>query len=350
MPSKAALARRAGLMPVTVSDLVLARRRSGRGFRYLDADGATIRDPSVVQRLASLAVPPAYSEVRYASDPRAHLQAIGRDAAGRLQYRYHSGWETVREWLKAKRLAQFAAVLPKVRRAIGRDLAAPAPGRRFALAAVVELVALTAIRAGGEAYAKERGTRGAATLAKSNVTIDGERVTLRFKAKGGKVQVREVCMPRFAQVMTQLKALPGRRLFQYRDAEGGVRAVRAADVNAYLKEVSGASISLKDFRTLVASAGVLETLAATVPASSARQRRAQILDAVRAAAQDLANTPTVCRKSYVHGTIVTAFEDGALERFAKTLRGCRSELKRAQVLADILAQARIRPAEGAAIA
>ncbi|WP_348933369.1 DNA topoisomerase IB [Aquabacter sp. CN5-332] len=345
MPGRAALARRAGLTPVSPEALTLARRKAGKGFSYRDAKGGPIRDPALVQRLAALAVPPAYEDVRYAADPRAHLQAVGRDAAGRLQYRYHPDWEKVREWVKAKRLARFAQALPRLRRRIGRDLASKEPTRAFALAAMVELVALTSIRAGGEAYAKERGTRGASTLMKSNVTIEGERVILRFKAKGGQMQTREVCTARFADVMSRLKALPGRRLFQYRGADGDLHAVRAADVNLYLKEISGAPISLKDFRTLVASAGVLETLAATVPAGSARQRRAQVLAAVREAAEELANTPTVCRKSYVHSAVVTAFEDGALERFSKILRGCRSELKRAQVLADIVAQARLEPAE-----
>ncbi len=348
MPGPAALARKAGLRAVSPEALILTRRKAGKGFSYRDGKGEPIRDSVLLERLAALAVPPAYEDVRYAEDPRAHLQAVGRDAAGRLQYRYHPDWEKVREWVKAKRLARFAQALPKVRRRVARDLAAPEPTRAFTLAAVVELVALTSIRAGGETYARERGTRGATTLTKGNIKIEGEKVSLRFKAKGGQMQERDVCMKRFADVMARLKALPGRRLFQYRGDDGALRAVRAADVNAYLKEISGAPISLKDFRTLVASAGVLETLAATVPAESARQRRAQVLAAVRQAAEELANTPTVCRKSYVHSAVVTAFEDGALERFSKVLRGCRSEFKRAQVLADIVAQTRLTPTEPAA--
>lgn len=340
LPSLKTLAARAGLVLLTPEDLTLTRRRAGRGFSYRDADGRPIRDPDVLRRLASLAVPPAYAEVRYAADPCGHLQAIGRDAAGRLQYRYHPDWEKVREWRKARRLAAFARALPKVRRVIGRDLGAGAPTRRFTLAAVVELVALTAIRAGGEAYARN-GTRGAATLLKSNVRLEDGKVILRFRAKGGQPQVREICVPRVVEVVRTLMALPGRRLFQYRAADGAICLVRAGDVNAYLKQAAGAAISLKDFRTLVASASVLETLAATVPASSARARRRQVLDAVRAAAEELANTPAVCRRSYVHGAIVTAFEDGALKRFAGLLRGCRSPARRAEVLADLMTRARL---------
>lgn len=348
LPSIKTLATRAGLILLRPEDLTLTRRRAGTGFSYRDAEGKPIRDREVLARLASLAVPPAYEEVRFSAYPRGHLQAIGRDAAGRVQYRYHPDWEKVREWRKAKRLATFARALPKVRRAVGRDLSGGAPTRRFALAAVVELVALTCIRAGGETYARN-GTRGAATLLKSNVKLEEGRVVLKFRAKGGQPQMREICVPRVVTIIETLKTLPGRRLFQWRESDGSIRMVRASDVNAYLKEVSGAAISLKDFRTLVASASVLETLAATVPATSARARRKQVLEAVREAAVELANTPAVCRRSYVHGAIVTAFEDGVLKRFSSLLKGCRSATRRAEVLADLMARARLdlAPAEPA---
>ncbi|MGU3496793.1 DNA topoisomerase IB [Xanthobacteraceae bacterium A53D] len=349
MSSLARLAARCNLALATPDDLTWARRKAGTGFSYRDEKNKPIKDKDTLQRLASLAVPPAYAEVRYAPDPRAHLQAVGRDAAGRLQYRYHADWEHVRELRKARRLAKLAEALPKLRRAIGRHLAAEAETKDFALAAVVELVALTAMRAGGENYAKEHGTRGATTLMKSNLTLEGDsRAILRFKAKGGQAVTKEICLPRFVAVLARFKALPGRRLFQYRGSDGALHPVRASEVNAFLKEASGAPISLKDFRTLVASAGVLETLAQTIPAGSARARRAQVLAAVREAAEELANTPTVCRKSYVHATVVTAFEDGALERFSRLLKGCRSPQKRAEVLARIVARAKLDVAETAA--
>ncbi|GGF64435.1 DNA topoisomerase I [Azorhizobium oxalatiphilum] len=353
MPSAALtrLARKCDLVLVTPEDLTWARRKAGKGFSYRNDKGRPIKDAAIVQRLASLAVPPAYGDVRYAPDPRAHLQAVGRDAAGRLQYRYHPDWEKVREWRKAKRLAKLAAALPKIRRTLSRHLATEEVSKDFALAAVVELVALTAIRAGSETYAKEHGTRGATTLLKSHVRIEDEaKAVLAFTAKGGVRVEKEVCMPRFVAVLQRLKALPGRRLFQYRGADGALHPVRAGEVNAFLKEMSGAPISLKDFRTLVASAGVLETLAQTIPAGSARARRAQVLEAVRTAAEELANTPTVCRKSYVHATVVTAFEEGTLERFARLLKGCRSPQKRAEVLAQIVARTRLEAADAAGVA
>lgn len=336
------LARQCRLTLVTPDHLTFSRRKAGTGFSYRDADGKPIRDADILARLAALAVPPAYQDVRYAADPRAHLQAVGRDAAGRLQYRYHPDWEQVRELTKARRLAKLAQALPAIRSQVSRALARSEMDKDFVLAAVVELVALTAMRAGGEAYAKANGTRGATTLLKSNVQLEGDaQAILRFKAKGGQAVTKAICVPRFVAVLARLKQTPGRRLFQYADAAGVLRPVRASEVNAFLKRMSGAPISLKDFRTLVASAGVLETLAQTIPAGSARQRRSQVLAAVRDAAETLANTPTVCAKSYVHASVVTAFEAGALSRFAATLRGCRSPVKRAEVLARIVASARL---------
>jgi DNA topoisomerase I len=335
----AALARRLRLRLVRADALSIQRRRRGKGWSYLDPDGHIIRDPAIVKRLASLAVPPAYANVLYSSDPRAHLQAVGRDAAGRLQYRYHPDWEKVREMRKARRLAQLADVLPRIRRSIAQHLAAGAPTREFVLSAVIELVARSAIRPGSEEYARMRGTRGAATLLKSNVTIYGESITLSFRAKGGKPVVKEFEAPTLASAIATLRALPGRRLFQYRTDDGAVRHVTAREVNAFLRETAGAPISLKDFRTLLASASALEALARTAPAASQRRRRSQVLEAVRGVANDLANTPAICRKSYVHATVVAAFEDGVLERFADTLKSCRSPTRRAQVLAQIITAA-----------
>jgi DNA topoisomerase-1 len=337
--SAAAQAKRLGLHLAGVESLSIRRRRCGKGWCYLDAGQRVIRDRATVRRLARLAVPPAYEEVLYAADPAAHLQAVGRDAAGRLQYRYHPEWEKVREMRKARRLARLADVLPRIRRSIAQHLAGDAPTREFACAAVIELVARSAIRPGNESYARLRGTRGAATLLKSNVALYGETITLTFRSKGGKVIVKEIAAARLAGALAVLRELPGRRLFQHRAESGELRHVTARDVNAFLRELAGVRISLKDFRTLLASASVLEALARAEPAVSQRGRRRQVLDAVRAAADTLTNTPAICRKSYVHETVVAAFEDGVLERFSETLKGCRSPTRRAQVLAQIIAQA-----------
>ena len=267
------------------------------------------------------------------------MQAIGcRFLEGRLQYRYHPGWERVREIRKARRLAGLADALPRIHRSLSRHLAASEPTRQFAFAAVIDLVARTAIRPGGENYARLRGTRGAATLLKSNVSIYGETITLTFRGKGGKKIIKEFTAPRLARVIVLLQQLPGRRLFQYRAENGDLRHVTARDVNAFLREIAGMRISLKDFRTLLASASVFEILARAEPGASASESAAsRVLEAVRIAATDLANTPAICRKSYVHRAVVAAFEDGVLERFSEALRHCRSATRRAQMLTEIIA-------------
>jgi DNA topoisomerase I len=331
------LAKRLGLHLVTTEALTISRRRRGKGFAYFRPDGSQIRNKQEIQRLASLAVPPAYHDVRHAEDSSAHLQAVGRDDDGRLQYRYHAAWEQVREMQKARRLERLVDVLPKIRRSIAQHLASTEVSREMALAAVIELVARSGIRTGTESYARIRGTRGAATLLKSNVSMGKGTVSLCFRAKGGKQIRKEFDAPRLAEAVEMLCKLPGRRLFQYRNGDGVVRTVTAREVNAFLREIAGVKISLKDFRTLLASAAVLETLARQAPAASARARRRQVLEAVREVAEDLHNTPTVCRRSYVHDTVVSAFEDGVLESFADVLKNNRSALRREQLLAKVVA-------------
>jgi DNA topoisomerase-1 len=239
-----ALAREKGLTIVGPDALTIRRRRCGAGFTFRLPSGAVLRNRSDIARLKALAVPPAYADVRFAADPSAHLQAVGTDAAGRLQYRYHPRWTEVREALKARRLAGLARSLPDIERAVARALHGETVDASFVLAAVVRLVSLTAIRAGGEAYAREHGTRGATTLLKSNVKVTDAAVMLQFKAKGGKAVSKEVRDGRLCAAVAALLLLPGRRLFQYRDAEGVLHAVRASDVNAFLCSIAGRRISL----------------------------------------------------------------------------------------------------------
>ncbi|WP_428032003.1 DNA topoisomerase IB [Ancylobacter sp.] len=335
------LARRFDLTIASPADLPLRRRKRGRGFGYEMADGTPIVDPETLSRLRSLAVPPAYAKVRFAADPRAHLQAVGEDAAGRVQYRYHPDWTLVRETLKAQRLSGLSQALPAIQRAVRRGLRRPASDRGFALAAVVQLVTLTAIRAGSEQYAQDHGTRGATTLLKSHLTIDGDTVTLAFTGKGGKAIRKQAKDKALAEALTRLKALPGARLFKYRGDDGALHPVRAGDVNVFLKEVSGHDISLKDFRTLTASLGVLDQLGRMVPEGSERARRRQIREAIAPLADELANTLTVCRTSYVHDSVIAAFEAG---RLAKAAQPARSPTARMQLLARLLRSKNCRPA------
>jgi len=334
-----ALAREMGLKLGDQNELTIRRIKRGKAYSFVRANGTQIKHLGTIKRLNSMAMPPAYVEVRYSPDPASHLQAVGVDAAGRLQYRYHADWEKVREQRKAHRLSKLVAALPKIRRNVSAHLSGDEPTREFALSAVIELIARTAIRPGNESYARLNGTRGATTLLKSNVAIDDDSIVLTFKAKGGKAVRKECDAAKLVRAIGILRGVPGKRMFQYRDNSGTVRAVSTTQVNAFLREIAGIKISLKDFRTLMASAVVLESLSRITPATSERGRRKQVLEAVRAAADELSNTPAICRKSYVHDTIVTAFEDGILERFAATMKGYRSQSKREQLLAQVVAAA-----------
>ena len=330
------LAQQLGLILGDQNQLTIRRIRRGKGYSFIRANGTLIRHAGTIRRLNRMAVPPAYRQVRYSPDPNSHLQAVGIDAAGRLQYRYHADWEKVREQRKAHRLAKLVAALPKIRRQVSMHLAGEEPTREFALSAVIELIARTAIRPGNESYARLNGTRGATTLLKSNVTLEEDSFLLTFKAKGGKAVRKECKAAKLVRAIGILRGLPGKRMFQYRDSNSVVRGVSTTSVNAFLREIAGIKISLKDFRTLMASAVVLESLSRITPAASQRGRKRQVLEAIRSAADQLSNTPAICRKSYVHDTIVTAFEDGILERFAATMKGQRSQKRREQLLAQVV--------------
>ncbi|HEX3429479.1 MAG TPA: hypothetical protein VHT03_01220 [Rhizomicrobium sp.] len=334
------LAKKLGLHIVKPDALTIRRMREGEGWVYTNARRRRIKDPRIVSRLNKLAVPPAYEDVRYASNPRAHLQAIGRDAAGRLQYRYHPDWEKIRDIRKAQRLIGLVEVLPKIRRALQARLNEKTVTREFALAAMIELIAASAIRSGSEEYARLHRTRGAATLLKSNVrTNGGDTVVLSFRAKGGKPVRKTIVDAKLCAAISRLREIPGLRLFQYRSEDGTVRALSAPDANACLKEIADCPISLKDFRTLCATAEAMETLAAIEPAETPRGRKKQILEAIRSAARKLENTPAICRKSYVHPAVVTAFEAGALKEFADALKRARSDKPVQEAVGAVLLEA-----------
>ncbi len=336
IPSPRAVAKRLGLRKTKSEHLCICRQRRGSGWVYTNGKGRAIHDKATIRRLNRLAVPPAYREVLFANDPAVHLQAVGRDAAGRMQYRYHPAWDKVREVRKARRLVRLARELPRIKRSLAIHLKASEPKREFAAAAVVELVANSAIRAGCEDYARLHRTRGATTLLKSNVTVGARKITLDFRAKGGKQTRKELEAQSLAKALRRLLKLPGKRLFQYQTQDGEIRPIDVREVNAFLHEITGGATSLKDFRTLLACERTLDRLAATEPAKSERQCRKQIAKAVALAADDLANTPAVARKSYVHGAILRAFERGVLKRFSQRLKSARSRTGRARMLAEII--------------
>jgi DNA topoisomerase-1 len=229
--------RLAGLERATPIQLNIRRVRRANGFAYLKPNGQVLKSGQVIRRLSRLVVPPAYRDAMFTSNPRAHIQAIGRDAAGRLQYRYHPDWERVRELRKARRLAKLIQLLPTIRRAVAKQLRERNLTQEFALAAVVDLIAVTALRPGSEAYAKAHGTRGAATLLKKNVLVEGDKITLRFRGKGSKQVDKQFHSQRIATAIKRLRQLPGPRLFQYVSQTGKVVRVRRRDANAYICEL-----------------------------------------------------------------------------------------------------------------
>ena len=313
--------------------LTIQRRRCGSGFSYHGKNGRRISDPRIVKRLARLAMPPAYVDVIYAADALAPLQAMGRDAAGRWQYRYHPEREKQRERRKTRHIVRLIGALPRIRRHVTMTLSTRKPTREFAMAAAVALIDATGIRSGSSRHARLSGARGAVTLLKSSLQISGRSITLKFKAKGGKQVVKEVHAPRLVPAFKVLQRLPGRRLFAYEDA-GEIRTIRVRDVNAFLCGVASCKVSLKDFRTLRASMQVAKALARTERAESQRTRKRQMKEAIQAAADDLANTVAICRKSYVHEAVIDAFENGTLNGHGKSSNGKPAPAQ--QILADVV--------------
>ena len=325
--------------PPSADSLTISRRVCGRGFSYHGKNGRRIRDPRVIARLASLAVPPAYVDVVYASDESAPLQAMGRDAAGRWQYRYHPDRVKMRERRKTRHLVRLLEALPRIRRHVTSVLATRKPTREFAMAAAIALIDATGIRSGTSRHARLSGARGAVTLLKSNVEINGHSIKLKFKAKGGKQVVKDVHAPRLVPAIKVLQRLPGRRMFLYQDADQ-VRAIRTREVNAFLCDMASCNISCKDFRTLRASMNVVEALLRTDRAEGPTRRKRQVKQAIQVAADDLTNTVTICRKSYVHEAVVEAFEQGKLSGVKKSSSGRYPPAR--QILAEVVNAQEVR--------
>lgn len=301
------------LVEVTRDALTIIRRRQGKGFCYLAADGTVISDPEVKARLRSLGIPPAWQDVRIAPDPFAHLQATGRDEAGRLQYIYHSLWEERRTSRKQNHLALLSTALPRVRRRVSRDLDAETGSQVLALAIAVALIDRTAMRIGRERYLKTSGTRGAGTLYSRDVRVAGNSVKVSFPAKSGKQASYEISDKRLVDAIARIKTLTGRRLLVYRDEAGTIRPITGEMINAYLRSIADAPVTAKDFRTLHASALAAEALAELPPAATQSARKRQIASVTKKVAEFLRNTPAISRKSYIAPCLFRLFDDGQLQ-------------------------------------
>jgi DNA topoisomerase-1 len=283
------------------------RQRLGRGFVYRDVDGALLRDARTLQRIRSLAIPPAYRQVWICRDPRGHLQATGVDARGRKQYRYHPAWRASRDRAKFGHLAAFARALPRLRRRIRRDLLAPGLGHDKVLAAVVLLLEETLIRVGNQRYARENRHYGLTTLRNHHVELHGAHLRFHFVGKSGVGRMAELDDRRLARVVRGLQELPGQRLFQFRDSAGTIHPITSGDVNAYLRRAMRGDFSAKDFRTWAATVFCAVALVQAHQASASRPTAAELARAIRRVAQRLGNTPAVCRKCYVHPRVIEGY-------------------------------------------
>lgn len=290
----------------------LSRRRSGKGFLYLDKAGAVIRDPRTLDRIRALAVPPAWTEVWICPRASGHIQAVGRDARGRKQYRYHPEWSRHASESKFERLTAFARALPRLRARVDADLGRRGVTRDKVLATLVRLLEITLIRVGNAEYARQNRSYGLTTLHKRHLEIDGAALTFAFRGKSGierEVRVRD---RRLATVVRSLQDLPGQQLFKYRDAEGDLHAITSDDVNAYIRDAMGEAFSAKDFRTWAGTVSAARVLHDAEPPSSPGDAKRRVAVCIRAVAGLLGNTPTVCRASYVHPRVLDLYEAGAL--------------------------------------
>ena len=282
------------------------------GFAYVTEDGRLIRDAREVQRIKSLAIPPAWRDVWICPSPSGHLQATGRDAKGRKQYRYHARWREVRDEAKYDRLPSFAASLPMLRRRVARDLAEPVLSMRKVVAALVQLLEKTLIRVGNEEYARSNRSFGLTTLESAHARIRGTTVRFRFRGKSGKFHDITLSDARLARIVRRCQELPGRHLFQYLDDEGGTHDVGSADVNEYLRDVMGQDFTAKDFRTWAGTVLAAQQLCAMESATSATAAKQNVLGAIDQVAESLGNTRAVCRKCYIHPAVVDEYVDGHL--------------------------------------
>ena len=288
-------------------------RRDGASdaFRYVDSDGKRIRNSDTLARIRALAIPPAWTSVWICEDPQGHLQATGRDARGRLQYRYHPQWRAQRDEHKFDRLAEFALALPAIRDAVARDLVQPGLPRRKLQAAMVRLLDRTYVRVGDERYRRDNGSFGLTTLRNRHVKVQGDLIRLRFRGKSGKEHDLSLADRRLARVVRRCLDLPGYELFQYVE-DGESRRLCATDVNEYLQEITGADYTSKDFRTWGATVIATVLLTRYGLPESTTERTKTVNRALRAAASALGNTLAVCRKSYVHPGVVDAYLAGSL--------------------------------------
>jgi DNA topoisomerase-1 len=332
-------AKEAGLVYVSDDSPGITRKKSGKSFRYFNAAGKQIRDRQTLDRIRMLAIPPAYRDVWICANPRGHIQAVGRDDRGRKQYRYHEKWREVRDENKYGRMIAFAKALPKIRQTVAKHLRLPGLPREKVLAAVVKFMETTLIRVGNDEYAKSNQSFGLTTLQDRHARIGRGKIKLEFRGKSGVEHEFEVQDARLAQIAKQCQDLPGQELFQYVDENGKVCDIGSADVNDYLRRITGQDFTAKDFRTWAGTVLAATALQELQSFDSNTQAKKNVVKAVETVAAKLGNTKAVCRKCYIHPEILSAYLEGSL---VDTL------VRRAAKMAQSMA--RLRPEEAAVLA
>ncbi len=301
-----------GLSYVRAEAPGIKRVLHGRAFRYLGPDGKPVRDPKALARIRALVIPPAWTRVWICADPHGHLQATGRDAKGRKQYRYHPQWRGVRDANKYERLAAFVRALPRIRRRVRKDLMLPGLPREKVFAAVVRLLETTFIRVGNERYARENGSYGLTTLRNRHVRVRGPRIQFQFRGKSGKQHTLELADARLARIIRRCRELPGYELFQYVE-NGEIRSIDSADINAYLKEITGEDYTAKDFRTWGGTLLAGLAFGKQDACDSENKAARVVVQVIRDVAAELGNTPAICRSCYVHPRVIEAYCKGELD-------------------------------------
>ncbi|MEA2523025.1 MAG: topoisomerase [Thermomicrobiales bacterium] len=313
-PSDAA--RAVGLRYVSDSGPGIRRKRVGKHFSYLDTNGEPIRDARELQRIKALGIPPAWTEVWICPSPKGHIQATGRDAKGRKQYRYHPRWRAVRDETKYGRLRAFGEALPRLRQRLEEDLALPGLPREKVLATVVRLLETTLIRVGNEEYARHNDSYGLTTMRDDHVDVAGSTVQFSFRGKSGKEHTIGVRDRRLAAIVKRCRDLPGQELFQYQGEDDQPRTIGSADVNGYLREVMGQEFTAKDFRTWAGSVLAAQELLRCGPTESETAARRNVVAAIQSVSSRLGNTPAICRRCYVHPVVIDAYQNGVLAELA----------------------------------
>jgi DNA topoisomerase I len=317
LPVEAALdpevaAKQAQLRYVDDSAPGITRHKARNGFDYRLPDGALVHDIDTLKRIRSLAIPPAWTDVWICLHSNGHLQATGRDARGRKQYRYHPRWREVRDEAKYSKLLIFTRVLPQLRARVEEDLKRPGLERERVLAAIVRLMELTFFRIGNSEYAKSNKSFGLTTLRDRHVAIEGSRIHISFRGKSGKHHETDINDRRLARIVKDCRDLPGYELFQYVDEEGERHTVGSAEVNEYLREITGEEITAKDFRTWAGTQLAAEALREFEAFDSEAERKRAVVRAVEKVAKHLGNTPTICRRCYIHPAVLEGYLDGSM--------------------------------------